>query len=208
MRPDDLCGDARLYISRYDRIRNAYVYLMAKGAYGAITAHTGRRQTLVVSGNTFPGIGKFSAYWISNRGNGTSDLKRAIRDLQLFNMLGLPWLGIAPCMVSEAHGDRTLALCCLWLYLAAFLPVMQVVELPKAATKLEALGGSRTRPEDSTVAWTPVPVYLPAGVWYEWYQGYNITLRRGLLTNATATKQRAVTLFLRGGGVLVTTSPS
>ncbi|XP_077489659.1 uncharacterized protein LOC144100662 [Amblyomma americanum] len=64
------------------------------------------------------------------------------------------------------------------------------------------------RPEDSTVAWTPVPVYLPAGVWYEWYQGYNITLRRGLFTNATATIQRAVTLFLRGGGVLVTTSPT
>ncbi|XP_077492031.1 uncharacterized protein LOC144102716 [Amblyomma americanum] len=34
MRPDDLCGDARLYISRYGRIRNAYVYLMVKGAYG------------------------------------------------------------------------------------------------------------------------------------------------------------------------------
>ncbi|KAL1438422.1 hypothetical protein MTO96_048036 [Rhipicephalus appendiculatus] len=142
--PFDECGTAQLHLCQYSDVRNAYGYLMARMAHRVMAPKLGAYPALATSNDVFPGIGKWNVFWDLPYGAGARSLKRAVRDIQLYSILGLPYHLVSLCPVEAIFSNSRLVNCSLWLSLTVFLPVSEHVNI---STGLDgALAADDTRP--------------------------------------------------------------
>lgn len=128
--PDDVCGTAQLHGSPYSDVRNAYGYLMARMAHRVITPKRQAYPVLATVNDTFPGIGQWNVFWRLARGEGPNGIIKAVRDIQLYSILGLPYFLTSLCPVQDVENSTIHGICSLWLNLATFFPVMHRVKIP------------------------------------------------------------------------------
>ncbi|XP_075559351.1 lysosomal alpha-glucosidase-like [Dermacentor variabilis] len=127
--PGDVCGTAQLHRSAYSDVRNAYGYLMARMAHRVITPKRQAYPALATISDTFPGIGQWNVFWSLARVDGAKGLIKAVRDIQLYSMMGLPYFLASLCPVQDVENSTIHGICSLWLNLAAFFPVVQRVKV-------------------------------------------------------------------------------
>ncbi|KAL3172413.1 hypothetical protein MRX96_043328 [Rhipicephalus microplus] len=107
-----------LSASTYSELRNAYETILAKATYRSISKNAAELPQLLLQ-NTFPGAGRWSGYWISER----NPYKRSVQDMLLHNMMGLPVYGTAPCRLRDVVDARTYRACSRLAHLTAYFPV-------------------------------------------------------------------------------------
>ncbi|XP_049273525.1 uncharacterized protein LOC119399203 [Rhipicephalus sanguineus] len=161
---NECSGTPKLHLSQYSDVRNAYGYLMARMAHRVMAPKLGAYPALATSNDTFPGIGKWNVLWNLAPGQGVKGLKRAVRDIQLYSILGLPYFIMSLCPVEAVSNNTALppvplssGSCIkttnlsLWLSLAAFLPIMQHLN---TSTRLDvSRRAASSQPQYTIYAW-------------------------------------------------------
>ncbi|KAH9365937.1 hypothetical protein HPB48_012207 [Haemaphysalis longicornis] len=127
---EEVCGTAQLHLSRYADVRNAYGYLTVRAVYRFVSVVTGIPPLLLISKATFPGIGKWSSYWVDAPDSDAKGVEKVLGDMLLFSILGIHSFGVRLCRFEGVIDDETHDICCLWLNLAIFMPLIHSVDIP------------------------------------------------------------------------------
>ncbi|XP_070379915.1 lysosomal alpha-glucosidase-like isoform X3 [Dermacentor albipictus] len=131
---DQICGTARLHLSTYADLRNAYPYMLAEMTHRYRTMETSQRQKLL-SDVTFAGQGKWSGYWRPQAPRNWAELGDTLAEMLTFGMLGVHLYGVGACHLESVTREAEAELCLRWFSLSVFFPVHQT--LGQATTPIQ-----------------------------------------------------------------------
>ncbi|CAN7974800.1 unnamed protein product, partial [Ixodes persulcatus] len=135
---DELCGTARLHLSTYRDLKFAYPYLLAEMTHRSLATMT-RSRPVLLSEATFVGQGKWSGYWDRRPTPSWRGLRRALAEMLLHNMYGIPVFGTNICGHLSRKTESNDELCSCWTALGVFFPVFQNSRLWKIEKTLAAM---------------------------------------------------------------------
>ncbi|XP_077490583.1 lysosomal alpha-glucosidase-like [Amblyomma americanum] len=127
-----ICGAARLHLSTYANLSNAYPYLLAEMTHRYRAKETFLRQRLL-SDATFSGQGAWSGYWRARAPAYWVQLKDTLAEMLTFGMLGVNLYGASACNLATVRDERDAELCLRWYSLSVFFPVHQGLGKPTSA---------------------------------------------------------------------------
>ncbi|XP_049523838.1 uncharacterized protein LOC119454036 [Dermacentor silvarum] len=124
-----ICGTARLHMSTYANLRNAYPYMLAEMTNRYRTMETSERQKFL-SDVTFTGQGKWSGYWRPQAPRNWAELGDTLAEMLTFGMLGVHLYGVGACHLANVTREAEAELCLRWFSLSVFFPVHQALGQP------------------------------------------------------------------------------
>ncbi|KAL1422948.1 hypothetical protein MTO96_021542 [Rhipicephalus appendiculatus] len=122
----EIRGDARLHLSTFVDLRNAYPYMLAEMTHRCETLTTSQRPKLL-SDATFAGQGHWSGYWRARAPRTWQELGDTLAEMLTFGMLGVQMYGVGACNLANVESDAEAELCLRWFSLSVFFPVHQTL---------------------------------------------------------------------------------
>nr|XP_037286244.1 lysosomal alpha-glucosidase-like [Rhipicephalus microplus] len=127
-------GSARLHLSTFADLRNAYPYMLAQMTHRYETTMTYTRPKLL-SDATFAGQGKWSGYWRAGAPRTWQELGDTLAEMLTFGLLGVQMYGVGACNLADVARESEAELCLRWFSLSTFFPVHQ--SLGKGTTAIQ-----------------------------------------------------------------------
>ncbi|KAL3178768.1 hypothetical protein MRX96_009446 [Rhipicephalus microplus] len=127
-------GSARMHLSTFADLRNAYPYMLAQMTHRYETTMTYTRPKLL-SDATFAGQGKWSGYWRAGAPRTWQELGDTLAEMLTFGMLGVQMYGVGACKLADVASESEAELCLRWFSLSTFFPVHQ--SLGKGTTAIQ-----------------------------------------------------------------------